>query len=187
MKKTVLALALGLTIGSAGTAIAATSETVQAVFAKFNFVVNGESKQLATDPLVVDGTSYLPVREVAALLGFGLEYDADSRTIKLDNGIKTGTGSAGGTTTEKPKGDDSVTTINEEWISLRSLKEMHSNISITIPDPKESKMHIVNGETNYIVDVPAEGTAIDTPIGKIKLENGVILLEKNAVLKVLAQ
>lgn len=120
MKKTIVALALGLLIGSAGTALAA-SETVQAVFGKFNFVVNGEVKELKTDPLVVDGTSYLPVREVAGLLGFRLDYDADSRTIKLDN--KLGTGSAGGSTTNQTKGGSSMETITDEWISLQELTQ----------------------------------------------------------------
>jgi len=83
MRKTVLALALGLLLGSAGTAVAADTDAVQAVYAKFNIVINGEAKQLSTDPLVVDGTSYLPVRELADLLGYTLTYDDATRTIEL--------------------------------------------------------------------------------------------------------
>jgi hypothetical protein len=140
MKKTVLALALGLTIGSAGTAIAATSETVQAVFAKFNFVVNGESKQLATDPLVVDGTSYLPVREVAGLLGYQLEYDADSRTIKLDGGSKDGAQTTN-------KGDETMTTtVNaDEWIAVRDFAQMNTTANVTVTTSGQD-IYIVKGD-----------------------------------------
>jgi hypothetical protein len=45
LKKTIVALSLGLIFGSTGTAIAAATDTVQAAFAKYNFVINGENKQ----------------------------------------------------------------------------------------------------------------------------------------------
>jgi len=81
MKKATLALALGLLIGSATTAIAAT-DTVQATIAKFKFVVNGEQQQLKNDPLVRNGVTYLPVRETAELLG--AQVDFKDGTITLD-------------------------------------------------------------------------------------------------------
>lgn len=83
MKKIVIALALGMLLGSAVTAVAATNETVQAVFSKFAITVNGQPKELKTDPLVVDGTSYLPVREVANLVGYDVDYEDATRTIIL--------------------------------------------------------------------------------------------------------
>jgi hypothetical protein len=172
MKKTVAALTLGLLIGSAGTAVAATNDTVQAVFAKFNFIVNGSEKKLATDPLVVDGTSYLPVREVAGLLGFGLEYDADSRTIKLDNGISTGAGSVGGTTYEIPKGVDNVMTITEEYASLRTIAEKDGLIVSFVQD---GFVGIQKGDTRLPIDFKhIKGTIeqpdiIKTTYGEIKM------------------
>ena len=64
---------------------AAVNNTVEAVFAKFNFVVNGEQKELEADPLVYQGTTYLPVRVVANMLGYDVTYKADSRTIELNS------------------------------------------------------------------------------------------------------
>lgn len=83
MKKMVCGIIIGLMIGTVGTAIAATNETVQAVFAEFNLVINGEVKTLETVPLVYNGTSYLPVRELSNLVGYNVTYLADSRTIQL--------------------------------------------------------------------------------------------------------
>src|SRR5690554_5182848 len=85
MKKIILALVIGMMIGSATVAIAATSDTVQAVFAKFAFVVDGEEKTLEADPLVYQGSTYLPVRVVSNMLGYDVTYKADSRTIELDS------------------------------------------------------------------------------------------------------
>lgn len=85
MKRTIIALVLGMLIGSSATALAANTETVQAVFAEFKIMINGQEKQLQTTPLVVEGTSYLPVREVANLLGAKVGYDDASRTITLNN------------------------------------------------------------------------------------------------------
>jgi len=80
MKKATLALALGLLIGSATTAIAAT-DTVQATIAKFKFVVNGEQQQLKNDPLVRNGVTYLPVRETAELLGAQVDFKDGTITL----------------------------------------------------------------------------------------------------------
>lgn len=83
MKRMVIGVMIGLMIGTAGTALA-TSETVQAVFQKFNFKVNGQELHLEADPLVYQGTTYLPVRVVANMLGYDVTYRHDSRTIELN-------------------------------------------------------------------------------------------------------
>lgn len=84
LKTMIIGIVIGLLIGTAGTALAA-SESVQATFQKFNFKVNGEELQLEADPLVYQGTTYLPVRVVANMLGYDVTYKADSRTIELTN------------------------------------------------------------------------------------------------------
>lgn len=138
MKKIVIALALGLLIGSAATAFA--SDKVQAVFAEFKLLVNGIEKQLETNPLVVDGTSYLPVREIAGLLGAEVSYDDATRTIKLfyKNGEKI------------------VTTENldlSEWVHLKDLAKhgveviIDENTSIIY---KDKKLEFPLGKTTLV-------------------------------------
>jgi len=116
MKKFIAGLVIGLLIATAGVGLAA-GEIIQATFAKFNFVVNGEAKTLETDPLVYQGTTYLPVRVVSNLLGYDVTYKADSRTIELVNN-------------NTEKGDESVETaidINlNEWIPLRTFAQQYT-------------------------------------------------------------
>lgn len=58
---------------------------VEAMFSKFNIIVNGETKVLDADPLVVNGSTYVPLRVMSNMLGYDVTYKADSRTILLDN------------------------------------------------------------------------------------------------------
>lgn len=83
MKRLIAGLVIGAFIGLVSPAGA--SSTVQAMFAKFNFVVNGEKRELAADPLLYNGTTYLPVRAVSDMLGYDVNYEAESRTIELNN------------------------------------------------------------------------------------------------------
>ncbi len=84
MKKFVSGLIMGLVLAISTVAFA--NGSLSAVFASFNFEVNGEAKLLGDQsPIVVDGRSYLPVASVASMLGFEVEYVDSTRTIKLTN------------------------------------------------------------------------------------------------------
>lgn len=87
MKKIVLALSIGMMIGSTATIAAATNETVQATIAKFVVKLNGEEKEIKDPIIIVDGISYLPLREVSALFGYQIKYDDATRTINVDQKI----------------------------------------------------------------------------------------------------
>lgn len=80
MKRTFLVLCLGIMIGALGStaagAIAAIGDKVEATVTQFVFIVNGEEKQVDVDPLIVQGTSYLPVRTVSNMLGYDVTYKA---------------------------------------------------------------------------------------------------------------
>lgn len=62
---------------------------------KFTLVVNG--KVANVEPKVIDGTTYIPVRAAAELLGADVGYDAVTRTVTVkskDSGGSTSSGSA---------------------------------------------------------------------------------------------
>lgn len=81
--KTVATLALGMMIGSATLAAAAPS-TVQAVLSKFTFTVDGQKQTLKSDPLVYNGTTYLPVREVAGMFNADVtSFDNKAKKIEI--------------------------------------------------------------------------------------------------------
>jgi hypothetical protein len=77
-------------------------------------VINGEAKQLSTEPLVVKGTTYLPVREIAKMLGYDVTYRADSNTIELTSASKTERNEV----VETPDFN-----TDEGWVSYRDLSK----------------------------------------------------------------
>jgi len=136
MKKVTIALALGLLLGSATTAIAAT-DTVQAALTKFKIVVNGQEQQLKSSPVVINGSSYLPVREVAELLGHDVSFDKG--TISLD----------------AKDGDNVSETTTQEWISLRELSDQIRDSGGLIT---------IGGNTSQMtIEIPGTSITIETP------------------------
>lgn len=59
--------------------------SVTADLAGFRFVVNGAEQIVDQSPLVYAGRSYLPVRALATLLGYDVDYIETTRTIVLDS------------------------------------------------------------------------------------------------------
>lgn len=173
MKKFVAGLIVGMLI--MGTVFA--SGEITAMFTSFNFLVDGETKTLESQPLVYNGTSYLPVREVATLLGYDVEYQADSRTIIL-NLAKT----------SDILNENSISKDGDhmEWLSLRELAE--SGVEVTVgPEPNVLTIKNNTGEikfsTSYINESKNSDTPFEVPlIGSkdtisIKLSNGFTYLK----------
>ncbi len=149
MKRMIIALAIGLLIGSATTALAATSDTVQAVFAEFKIMVNGQEQKLNTAPLVVDGTSYLPVREVADLLGAEVGYDDATRTITFEQ-------------KESEKTVKTTAALTDQWIALRDISKQYPGTVVTYgpKDGHERVLFLENGTLKVgVIDfVPPENS-----------------------------
>lgn len=86
VKKTInyiIVFCLGLMFASSGV-FAAVGDVIEAKFGQFTFMVDGEKKELEADPLVYQGSTYLPVRVVANLVGKDVVYKADTKTIELN-------------------------------------------------------------------------------------------------------
>lgn len=84
MKKYLIGFIVGAMCMLSTNAFAAVGDKIEAVFSQFTFVVNGETLELEADPINYQGTTYLPVRVVANMLGYDVTYKHDSRTIELD-------------------------------------------------------------------------------------------------------
>jgi hypothetical protein len=156
MKKFVSGLILGLLIATASV-VAANSEVV-AKFTSFNFVINGESKQLENQPVVVNGSSYLPVRELANLLGYDVTYKADTKTIELNSNTSSTDLSGTGETDEASYNED-------------ASEPSKTNIKIVVGDRStQSSAYVKNGvpllhsgsirEIFSALDIPYESTSI---------------------------
>lgn len=81
-KTFVIGLIVGLLLT---TGVFASSEQIQAVFVDFKLSINGENFNLKSTPIVYNGTSYLPVRDIGEVLGYKVDYDSKTKTIILNN------------------------------------------------------------------------------------------------------
>ncbi len=81
MKKWVIGFVMGVVL-MFSIQVSANNEII-AQLADFSFQVNGEQKQLQDQPLVFNGKSYLPVREVATLLDYDVDYEEAAKAIVL--------------------------------------------------------------------------------------------------------
>lgn len=96
----VIATCLGVIIGMTSSVFASQSELVQATFQKMSLIVNGADKELKSDPLVYKGTTYLPVRSVFEMIGYDVEYDPATKTIKANESKKEGASTVNETITD---------------------------------------------------------------------------------------
>lgn len=173
MKKLILGLVLGMLIGSATVAFAASDlvgTKVTAIFANFNIVINGDAKELETAPLVYNGTSYLPVKEISNLVGYDVTYKADSRTIELNTAASVtnkieekDVTKVSATETEKPEKLGDVD--KSVWLLLQDA-ELRFGI-LYIPKPTGETV-IRKNDLNFMLpyDLPkyGEGTYTDGSI-----------------------
>lgn len=83
MKKIFLGFLIGLILSM--TSVVFAGNEITAFFTNFNFIVNGETKQLDKQPILVNGSSYLPVRAVAEMLGYEVIYHGDTQTIEFNS------------------------------------------------------------------------------------------------------
>ncbi|MFS0873265.1 stalk domain-containing protein [Paenibacillus xylanilyticus] len=83
MKKVIIALSIGMLVGSSSMAVAATSKKVQATLANFKVIVNGQSKSVTSDQLLYKGNTYLQLREAAKILGYEVNYTSSTRSIEF--------------------------------------------------------------------------------------------------------
>ncbi|WP_157685635.1 stalk domain-containing protein [Paenibacillus donghaensis] len=172
MKKAIIGLVAGMLIGSAGMAAAATTQTVQAVFAKFTLSVDGQKQTLKNDPLVYRGTTYLPVREVAEMTGYGLEYDNTKKSIDL-----------------KTKGDEVSVGITDE-INLNefiSTKVLVADYDVDVSAESGKIRDVTYKKNDNIIVYSMPGTLVDgiynsvDGLHKAAVKDGAIYLSKEAV------
>ena len=82
MKKFVAGLIVGIVMATAVGGYAMTQVTGE--YVNFNFLINGEPKAPDKTPISVNGSSYLPLRSLATLLGYDVDYIETSNTIVLN-------------------------------------------------------------------------------------------------------
>lgn len=148
MKKFIAGLIFGLIIATSVVGLA--NSEITAKFANFNLVIDGETKQLETQPLVYNGTSYLPLRELSNLVGYDVDYQGTIQTIFLTSNkdVKT---------TTSPNENEKAETPKKETYKI-SDEITIGNAKITIKSIKYSERHdtLIAGTGNHFAIVNAE-------------------------------
>lgn len=89
MKPLILGLAAGLMIGTAATAVAASTDTVQALIAHYKIIVSGKEARLSHSPITLNGTTYLPLRDIATITGYTVTFKNGEITLSLPSGTRS--------------------------------------------------------------------------------------------------
>jgi len=101
----------------------------------FTFKVNGQAATLQNTPIVYNDTSYMPVRELAGMLGYDVGFE--DNTITLDAKMSDETIQTQGVE------DMSETVVTEEWLSLRQIAERGIEVKV---GPEHNVLTIQNGD-----------------------------------------
>lgn len=94
--------------------------------------VDGKKVELANTPVNYDGSTYLPVRELAGAVGLSVDWDEASRTAKLSSDSKTDPNQSNQTGTGKAVVDiDKPTVIIElmgqKFIQFNGIMKFHDH------------------------------------------------------------
>lgn len=157
----IIGLIAGVLLTISATAFAESTSKISAYLRDgFTFKVQGKAAELKTTPIVYKDTTYLPVRELAGMLGYEVGF-ADN-TITLDKKVE------GVTDLNVP-----TETTSTEWLSLRALSANYG-FKVSLPSTQDKKLIISYQKKEMSFQFPKsydEDTTIEN-------ENGNQLLVK---------
>lgn len=108
--------------------VAMASAAVTSAASKITLIVNG--KEADVDPVVIDGTTYIPVRAAAELLGAEVSYDHATKTVTITN-QGSSTAESAADAMDRDQASQAATDPAEER-SIQVHKGLHT-YEITLP------------------------------------------------------
>ena len=94
MKKKILCIALAAALFISGATLATAAGVVRNITAQLRpditITLDGAKQKLSADPVVYNGTTYLPLRAVSGLLGMKVDWNGSTKTVALGNGTADG-------------------------------------------------------------------------------------------------
>lgn len=158
MRKYIIGTIFGFLIAISANVFAAVGDKVEAVFAQFTYVVNGEQKSLDSPVLVYDGNSYLRTTQISTMLGFDVTYKANARTIEFSNKEPAEqpmpTEPTEPKSTSKPTTEPNSTTTNDQASSQSPEPSTNPETSASpepspSPDPKIAECKAIRDNYAY--------------------------------------
>ncbi|WP_340013387.1 hypothetical protein [Paenibacillus sp. FSL K6-1318] len=86
MKKLIAGLTIGMLIGSATLASAATAPSIKATLTKYNIVLGGQVQQLSANQIIYKGNTYIQLREAGSLFGYNASFKNKTITFTTKDG-----------------------------------------------------------------------------------------------------
>ncbi|MCS7462540.1 copper amine oxidase N-terminal domain-containing protein [Paenibacillus doosanensis] len=87
MKKYLIGMMIGAIITTAAPSYAEIGGKVEAIFSDIKVNINGFDTDLSDPLLIINGNSYVPLKEVATQMNYRVKYHESERTIELRNNL----------------------------------------------------------------------------------------------------
>lgn len=185
MKNFISGMLVMAVIGFSTISFAAIGDKVEAIFAEYNIFVDGEEQIIEAIPVVINDSTYVPLRAMANMLGKDVTYKSDSRTIELNTPIVAKNGKE----VKSHVTDFSGQTPEEIASQIRGLKneldkdnldeDMISRVQKAIADRQFYLESL--GDYEQIIEINKQIIEIDKEINGIKT---LIEFQKKALEKV---
>lgn len=154
MKKFLSGVLVGALLTISGTALAANVEKIEAYFRPdFQVSVNGQAQELKNAPVTVNGSMYLPLREVGTILGYNVEWNEQTKTAELTKPSES---------LNQVKGENQM---NYDGVVFYNLNEVNKNLG---------KIYGLDYKKNLIIGSVKNGVII-------REYNGVEYSTENAI------
>lgn len=164
MKKYIIGVFVGIAVSMSTVVLADSNiEQITAYLKKDMMVkVDGKTVSLTNTPLVYDGTSYLPVRETAALLGKTVTWDDTTQTASI-----------GGAKLVKFKNMEALEFNGSLYFKTKDFSDLY--------DTKQKNLwEIKNGEITFFnADGSIKLTASLTDQNYVYIQNGESYINSN--------
>lgn len=140
MKKFIAGIICGALVTSATAVVAAGPEQIVAYLrSDFNVALNGKKAELANSPAIIDGSMYLPLKEVAGLVGVDVAWNEETQTAELRSGT---VGEPSAKPTLKPAEKEVSIVILKDYLpSDSSAPAISINNTIFLPAREGAEKH----------------------------------------------
>ena len=91
---------------------------------------------VSVEAYTINGSNYVKLRDIAALVGFGVTWDSDTRTVEIDTGADYADAEQPETTATAPNSgmDTDLDSVQEEIIALTNELRRDNGLSVLIMD-----------------------------------------------------
>lgn len=172
MEKIIFGFIIGCVVSFSGSSFAENikEKIVSYYDHSYSLVIDGEKVNLKNSILLTeDNSSYLPLREVANILGYNVSYKAETKTIKLTEStspLKTETDNSASTEYKKTqhKNLSAIIVNNSVYFDTKEYLDYIESLS--------PNNEIAYDDKNNLLVIKINNKEIEVPVDETVLHNG---------------